>query len=88
MPAEETAAELWGDSPVAAVFALLSLVAVGILAFGAGHVLAPHVWHGNPAGFGAVRAALSLGIAFVAGPSIILLLSSAFRRLVEACRCD
>lgn len=81
VPAEETATDLWDDSPLAAPFAVLSLVSVGILAFGAAHVLAPLVWHENAAGLGFVQAGLALLLAFAVGPLVILLLASAFRRL-------
>ncbi|MEU8814322.1 hypothetical protein [Actinoplanes sp. NPDC048796] len=85
-PAEEANAELWDGSPAAALFALVSLAAAGILAFGAGYALGPVVWHGDESGLGPARAVLTLLIAFVAGPAIILLLSSAFRRLSSAWR--
>jgi len=86
VPAEDTADELWDDSPLAALFAVLSLLAVGILAFGAGHVLASVVWRGDPAAIGVVRSALALLLGLVGGPPVIGLLSSAFRRLTEAWR--
>ena len=82
--AEEPSAKLWDDSPVSAMFTVLSFVAVGILAFGAGQVLAPLVWRGGPAGLGVVTAVFTLVIAFIAGPGVNLLLASAFRRLMEA----
>ncbi len=83
VPAKE-AAEVWDGSRAATVFAVASLAAVGVLAFGAGQVLAPLVWHGDPDNLGLVRAVLALIIAFVAGPTVILLLLSAFRHLNEA----
>jgi hypothetical protein len=80
-PADETAADLWDDSPVAAVFAVLTVVAVGILAFGAAYALAPLLWPGGSTGLEVLRAVLALVIAFVGGPPVIYLQSSALRRL-------
>jgi hypothetical protein len=68
------------------VFAVLSLLAVGILAFGAGHVLATFLCRGHPAAIGVAQIGLALLAALVAGPPVIGLLSSAFRRLTEARR--
>jgi len=84
VPADE-AADMWDGSRASTLFGALSLVAVGVLALGAGHLLAPLIWHGDPAHLGLVRALLSLFVAFLAGPAIILVLSASFRRLVDAC---
>jgi hypothetical protein len=71
---------------MAALTAVATLLAVGLLAVGAGHLLAPLVWHGGSTGLGVVRALIALTAAFSVGPLIILVLSAAFRRLERVWR--
>lgn len=61
----------------------VSLLVVGVLAVGASDAISGLLWTGGPVGLGVVRAALALGLAFVIGPVVLLLLLQAFLLLSE-----